>query len=206
MTERLTWLIAGLGNPGRRYAGTRHNIGYMVTDELARRLPPGERRDRFDGEIIETGEPQGRIALLKPETFMNLVGNSVAPAARWYRVPPERLLVIYDDLDLRYGQLRLRPGGSSGGHRGLTSVIERLGTEDVPRLRIGIGRPEHGNTVPYVLSRFSPEEERVLPEIIATAADAALSWYREGIESAMNAYNRTIARSTPGGPADPSTA
>ncbi len=193
MTERLTWLIAGLGNPGRQYAATRHNIGYMVADELARQLPPGERRHRFDGEIIETSEPQGRIVLLKPETFMNLSGNAVAAAARWYRVPPERLLVIHDDLDLPFGQLRLRARGSSGGHNGLTSVIARMGTGEIPRLRIGIGRPEHGNTIPYVLSRFSSEEERALPDVIKLAAEAARSWYRDGIDAAMNAFNRADA-------------
>ncbi|CCF84402.1 aminoacyl-tRNA hydrolase [Nitrolancea hollandica] len=193
MTERLTWLIAGLGNPGRQYAATRHNIGYMVADELARQLPPGERRHRFDGKIIETSEPQGRIVLLKPETFMNLSGNAVAAAARWYRVPPERLLVIHDDLDLPFGQLRLRARGSSGGHNGLASVIARMGTGEIPRLRIGIGRPEHGNTIPYVLSRFSSEEERALPDVIKLAAEAARSWYRDGIDAAMNAFNRADA-------------
>jgi peptidyl-tRNA hydrolase, PTH1 family len=190
VTERLAWLITGLGNPGRQYAATRHNIGYMIADELARQLPPGERRHRFDSEIIETSEPEGRIVLLKPETFMNLSGNAVAAAARWYKVPPERLLVIHDDLGLPFGQLRLRARGSSGGHNGLASVIERMGTGTIPRLRIGIGRPEHGNTIPYVLSRFSPEEERVLPEVTKLAAEAARSWYRDGIDAAMNAYNR----------------
>jgi PTH1 family peptidyl-tRNA hydrolase len=189
----LTWLIAGLGNPGRQYAATRHNIGYMVADELARQLPPGERRHRFDGEIIETSEPQGRIVLLKPETFMNLSGNAVSAAARWYRVPPERLLVIHDDLDLPFGQLRLRARGSSGGHNGLASVIARMGTGEIPRLRIGIGRPEHGNTIPYVLSRFSSEEERALPDVTRLAAEAARCWYRDGIDAAMNAFNRADA-------------
>lgn len=190
MIERLTWLIAGLGNPGRKYTATRHNIGYMIADELARQLPAGERRHRFDGEIIETSEPQGRIVLLKPETFMNLSGNAVAAAARWYRVPEERLLVIHDDLDLQFGQLRLRARGSSGGHNGLASVIEQMGSGNIPRLRIGIGRPEHGNTVPYVLSRFSADEEQILPEVTKLAAEAARSWYRDGIDSAMNAFNR----------------
>lgn len=190
MTERLSWLIAGLGNPGRKYAGTRHNIGFLIVDELARRLPRGERRKRFDADIVETQTPQGRLVLLKPQTFMNLSGNAVAPAARWYRVPPERLLIIYDDLDLPFGRLRMRPSGSSGGHKGLTSIIQRLGTERVPRLRVGIGRPDHGGSIGYVLARFSKEEERRLPEVIESAADAALAWQRDGIETAMNVYNR----------------
>ncbi|HEU4792113.1 MAG TPA: aminoacyl-tRNA hydrolase [Nitrolancea sp.] len=193
MTERLTWLIAGLGNPGRKYAATRHNIGYMIVDELARQLQVDERRHRFDGEIFETSESQGRIVLLKPETFMNLSGNAVSAAAGWYRVPLERLLVIHDDLDLPFGQLRIRAKGSSGGHNGLASVIERMGTGDIPRLRIGIGRPEHGNTIPYVLSRFSSEEERALPEVTKLAAEAARSWYQDGINAAMNTFNRANA-------------
>ncbi|MBX6341623.1 MAG: aminoacyl-tRNA hydrolase, partial [Thermomicrobiaceae bacterium] len=175
MADRGVWLIAGLGNPGPKYARTRHNVGFMVVDELTRRLGPGERRRRFDAEIAEVPVPGGRLVLLKPQTFMNLSGNAVAPAARWYRVPLERLLVVYDDLDLPFGQIRLRPSGSSGGHNGLTSVIQQLGTDRVPRLRVGISRPIQGTTVAYVLSRFSPEEERALPEVIARAADAALA-------------------------------
>ncbi|HUZ02412.1 MAG TPA: aminoacyl-tRNA hydrolase [Thermomicrobiaceae bacterium] len=193
MTERTTLLIVGLGNPGRKYAGTRHNIGYLVANELSRRLPRGENRRRFDSQLVETGDPIGRIVLLKPETFMNLSGIAVSAAARWYRVPPERILLVHDDLDLPFGQLRLRPGGSSGGHNGVSSVIQQLGTERVPRLRVGISRPESGSTIGYVLTRFSREEEQQLPEIVATAADAALCWQRDGIEVAMNLYNRRDA-------------
>jgi len=194
VTERPTWLIVGLGNPGQRYAATRHNIGFMVVDHLARQLEPGDRRNRFDSELIETRDAAGRIVLQKPQTFMNLSGTAVAQAARWYRVPTERILIIYDDLDLPFGRIRLRPGGSSAGHKGLQSVIEHLGTDRVPRLRVGIGRPEHGSTVSYVLSRFRPEEERVLPDVIALAANAALSWYKDGIDAAMNMYNRAGAQ------------
>ncbi|MDI3341019.1 MAG: aminoacyl-tRNA hydrolase [Sphaerobacter sp.] len=198
MTERPTWLIVGLGNPGPRYAATRHNIGFMVVDELARRFPPGETRRRFDSELIETTGPRGRVVLLKPQTYMNLSGNAVAPTARWYRVPLDRILIIYDDLDLPFGRIRLRPGGSSAGHNGLASVLQMLGTERVPRLRVGIGRPANGNTVGYVLSRFRPEEERRLPDIIALAADAALAWYQDGIDAAMNMYNRVGAQPAEG--------
>lgn len=198
MSERPTWMIVGLGNPGRRYADTRHNIGWMVIDELARRLPGGTERKRFDAVLAEIGIPDGRIVLLKPQTYMNLSGNAVAPAAHWYRVPPARILIVYDELDLPFGQLRLRASGSSGGHKGLASVIERMGTDRIPRLRIGIGRPERGSSVSYVLSRFRPEEARLVPGIIETAADAALAWQRDGIEAAMNRYNRREAQ--PGGP------
>ena len=188
--DRTTWLIVGLGNPGRKYAGTRHNIGYLVADELARRLPRGESRRRFDSQLIETGEAGGRIVLLKPETFMNLSGNAVSAAARWYRVPLDRILLVHDDLDLAFGQLRLRPGGSSGGHNGVSSVIQQLGTDSIARLRIGISRPELGSTIAYVLNRFTRDEEQQLPRVIAAAADAALSWQRDGIDVAMNLYNR----------------
>lgn len=194
MNERPTWLIVGLGNPGQRYAATRHNIGFMVVDHLARKLEPGTLRNRFDSELIETRDEPGRIVLQKPQTYMNLSGIAVAQAARWYRVPTERILIIYDDLDLPFGRIRLRPGGSSAGHKGLQSVIEHLGTDRVPRLRVGIGRPAHGSSVSYVLSRFRPEEERFLPEIIALATDAALSWYKDGIDAAMNMYNRAGAQ------------
>ncbi|HET9014371.1 MAG TPA: aminoacyl-tRNA hydrolase [Thermomicrobiaceae bacterium] len=190
MSGRATVMIAGLGNPGRKYAGTRHNIGFLVVDELARRLPRGENRRRFDSQLTETSTPGARVVLLKPETFMNLSGNAVSAAARWYRVPPERVLLVHDDMDLPFGQLRLRPGGSSGGHNGVTSVIQQLGTERIPRLRIGIGRPELGTTISYVLNRFTRDEERALPDVVANAADAALSWERDGIEVAMNLYNR----------------
>src|SRR5690606_28245834 len=153
VNERPTWLIVGLGNPGQRYAATRHNIGFMVVDHLARKLEPGTLRHRFDSELIETRDEPGRIVLQKPQTYMNLSGIAVAQAARWYRVPTERILIIYDDLDLPFGRIRLRPGGSSAGHKGLQSVIEHLGTDRVPRLRVGIGRPAHGSCVSYVRSR-----------------------------------------------------
>ena len=194
MTDRATWLIVGLGNPGRKYAGTRHNLGFLVVDELARRLPRGESRRRFDSQLLETGGPHERLVLLKPETFMNLSGTAVAAAARWYRVPLERILVIHDDLDLPLGQLRLRTGGSSGGHNGVSSIIQQMGTDRVPRLRVGIDRPEVGSTVAYVLNRFGKDEERQLPRIVEEAADAALAWQRDGIDVAMNLYNRRDAQ------------
>ncbi|HLI50580.1 MAG TPA: aminoacyl-tRNA hydrolase, partial [Thermomicrobiaceae bacterium] len=148
-------------------------------------------RDRFDGWLSEIREPDGRTILLKPKTFMNLSGNSVFPAARWYKVLPERILVIYDDLDLPFGSIRLRPSGSSAGHNGLQSIINRFGNQDIPRLRVGIG---HGQTqsarsVAYVLSRFNRDETRHLDEVVALAAEAAICWRREGIDQAMNMYN-----------------
>ncbi|HET7037567.1 MAG TPA: aminoacyl-tRNA hydrolase [Thermomicrobiaceae bacterium] len=205
MSERPSWMIVGLGNPGRQYARTRHNVGFMVLDLLRRELPPGTERKRFDAQIIETSDALGRVILIEPQTFMNRSGLAVAPAARWYKVRPERILVIHDELDLPFGQLRLRPGGSSAGHNGITSIIQQLGTEGFPRLRIGVGRPEHGATIGYVLSRFQPEEERLLPDLLARAADAARAWRREGIDVAMNQFNRRGAIDVRDEPADKRT-
>ena len=200
MSDERVWMIAGLGNPGRQYARSRHNVGFMVLDRLAKRLPAGARRRRFDAEIVETGDAAGRIILVEPQTFMNRSGSALRPALRWYKVSPERLLVIYDELDLPFGQIRLRPEGSSAGHNGMSSVIGQLGTERFPRLRVGIGRPERGATIGYVLSRFNPTEERQLPEVLDRAAEAALAWQREGIDVAMNLFNRRTTSAEQGAP------
>jgi PTH1 family peptidyl-tRNA hydrolase len=184
------YLIVGLGNPGRRYERTRHNAGFMAVERLAEKLPNGTARSRFQAELLETHDGDERVVLAKPLTFMNDSGRSVSQIARWYKVPRERLLVIYDELDLPFGSIRLRPNGSAGGHNGVTSVIQQLHTQDFARLRIGISRPQSGSTVPYVLARFSSDEQKALPEIIDRAADAALLWLREGITVAMNEHNR----------------
>jgi len=197
VTDRPTWMIAGLGNPGKKYERTRHNVGFMVVDELRRAMHSNSPIRRFDAEITERPTDLGRIVLLKPQTFMNLSGNAVSAAVRWYRVPLEQLLVIYDDLDLPLGQLRIRPSGSSGGHNGIASIIERLGTDRFPRLRIGIGRSEHASTIGYVLSRFNAAEERQIDECIARATDAALAWQHDGIEVAMNRFNRRESANAP---------
>lgn len=183
-------MIVGLGNPGRRYAHTRHNIGFDTVDALAKRLDASSRRERFQAEIVEATDDQARLVLVKPLTMMNRSGQAVAQLARWYRCEPEQLLVVYDDLDLPFGRLRLRRGGGAGGHNGVSSVIQQLGVSDFHRLRIGIGRPPSGNAVGYVLSRFSAEEAQRVPEIIDQACDAILCWRRDGIEQAMNVYNR----------------
>ena len=190
-------MIAGLGNPGKKYERTRHNVGFMVVEELRRTLQGNAPIRRFDAEILERSTDLGRLVLLKPQTFMNLSGNAVSAALRWYRVPLDQMLVVYDDLDLPFGQLRLRPFGSSGGHNGIASVIERLGTDKFPRLRIGIGRSEHASTINYVLSRFNSAEEKQLNECITRATDAALAWHSEGIEVAMNRFNRREVDNAP---------
>ncbi len=198
MTDRPTWLIAGLGNPGRRYERTRHNVGFMVVEEIGKRLQGDNRLRRFDAELLERSTRLGRVVLVKPQTYMNLSGNAVGPAMRWYHVPHNQLLVVYDDLDLPFGRIRLRPSGSSGGHNGVESIIKTLGTDQFPRLRLGIGKPGRERTIGHVLSRFSRDEEKELKEYVLRAAQAALSWHFEGIDTAMNEFNRKPGESDDG--------
>lgn len=182
-------IIVGLGNPGREYAQTRHNIGFMVVDRLAQLASASGWKRRFQADLCETvfeGEP---VVLVKPQTYMNLSGHAVRQVVHWYRVPVSDLLVIFDDLDLPFGALRLRARGSAGGHRGLASIIEQLGTQDVPRLRIGIGRGP-GEATAHVLSRFTSEEAQRLPLIIDRAVEAVRLWLTAGITAAMNEINR----------------
>lgn len=185
-------LVAGLGNPGPRYEQTRHNVGFMVADVLARRWNAGAYRfeRKFEALVGEGMLGEQRVLLVKPQTYMNLSGRSVAGVVRFYKVPLEDLLVVYDDLDLPLGALRLRAVGSAGGHRGLNDVLLRLGTADVPRLRIGIGKVHRSATVEHVLNRFSPQEREQMDETIAAAADAAECWAREGIDAAMTRFNQ----------------
>ena len=184
------YLIVGLGNPGRRYERTRHNAGFMTVERLHDIFPLGTARSRFQAEMVETRDGDKRVVLAKPQTFMNESGIAVAQIARWYKVPRDRLLVIYDELDLPFGTIRLRANGSAGGHNGIKSVIQHLHTQDFARLRIGISRPPAGSTVPYVLAQFSSEEQRKLREIIDRSAEAAMLWLREGTTAAMNEFNR----------------
>jgi PTH1 family peptidyl-tRNA hydrolase len=185
-----SFLIVGLGNPGRRYHATRHNAGFMALEQLARRLPAGSARTRLQAEILETHDGTVRLVLAKPQTFMNDSGLAVGQLLRWYKTPRDRLLIIYDELDLPFGTLRVRGDGSAGGHNGMKSIIQQLGSQDFARLRIGIGRPSAGATVPYVLSAFNDAERRQLEPILDRAADAALAWRRNGVIAAMNEYNR----------------
>lgn len=193
-SERETYLIAGLGNPGSRYVDTRHNLGFMVADELARQLPGGNWRERFQASYQEQEHNGKRLIIVRPLTYMNNSGQAIGQLARWYHVPLVRLLVIYDELDLPYGRIRIRPSGSAGGHNGMSSIVRALGSDQFPRLRIGVSRPVSGSTVDYVLSRFSSTERAELPELVSLAADAALAWLDDGIEAAMNEYNRRTVR------------
>jgi len=183
-------LIVGLGNPGRKYAGTRHNVGFEVLAELAKRLGADKPKSRFDGELTEAQIDSQRVLLLWPLTYMNNSGGCVQPTRDFYKVASEDLLVVCDDVSLPTGKLRLRAKGSSGGQKGLKDIIGRLGTEEFPRLRIGIGtQPPGWELADYVLSKFSSDEEPVVREAISKAADAAIDWIRSGLAPAMNKYN-----------------
>jgi peptidyl-tRNA hydrolase, PTH1 family len=183
-------LLVGLGNPGRKYAGTRHNIGFEVLAELVKRLAADKPKAKFDGELTEVQIDGQRVLLLWPLTYMNLSGGSVQPTRDFYKVANEDLLVVCDDVSLPTGKLRLRAKGSSGGQNGLKDIIRRLGTEEFPRLRIGIGAmPPGWQMADYVLSKFTKEEEPLVREAIEKAADAAVDWIKSGLAAAMNKYN-----------------
>ena len=185
----LDLLVAGLGNPGREYAQTRHNAGRMVLDELARRHD-GSFRSKFDGQLSEIRLGELRLALLKPETYMNVSGKSISAAQRFFKVDPERLLVVHDDVDLEPARLQARSGGGLAGHNGLRSIAGVLGTQDFLRLRIGVGRPGRVDRRPvadYVLSGFEPELD--VDALIARAADAVETIASEGLEPAQQRFN-----------------
>ncbi|MGQ9501668.1 MAG: aminoacyl-tRNA hydrolase [Anaerolineae bacterium] len=184
------WMVVGLGNPGARYAHNRHNVGFHVVDRLA--AEAGLRFDeRQNHALMARGTVEGaRVALVKPQTYMNLSGKAVGPLVRFYKIPLERLLVICDDLDLPLGELRLRLKGGSGGHRGLVSVIEHLGSQDFPRLRIGIGRSASAMAPEvYVLQDFDPTQQAVMEQAYLRAIEAIRTVLREGFQVAMNRFN-----------------
>jgi PTH1 family peptidyl-tRNA hydrolase len=185
----LDLLVAGLGNPGREYARTRHNVGWMVADELARRHA-GSFRSKFSGRLAEVRPGEQRLALLKPETYMNESGRSVGAAARFFKVPADRILLVHDDVDLAEGRLQARLGGGLAGHNGLRSIAQALGTNDFLRLRIGVGRPERGDRWPvadYVLSPFEPHVD--VDDLVARAADAVELLAAEGLPAAQQRFN-----------------
>jgi PTH1 family peptidyl-tRNA hydrolase len=184
------FLIVGLGNPGREYAGTRHNIGFRIVDQLAQNLGTRFSRQQNDAFIAAGKIDGGKVVLAKPQTFMNLSGRSVAGLLRFYRIELPRLLICCDDIDLPFGTLRIRAAGGSAGQRGMQSILEALGSKEIPRLRFGIGRPP-GRMDPadYVLQRFEKSEEETLPTLIEAAAQAVVSFLQDGIQTAMNKYN-----------------
>ena len=185
----LDLLVAGLGNPGREYERTRHNAGWMVVDELARRHG-GSFRSKFSGQLSETRLDDLKLALLKPETYMNVSGRSIGAAGKFFKVDPADVLVVHDDVDLGPGRLQARFGGGLAGHNGLRSIAQVLGTNDFLRLRIGVGRPGRGDrrsVADYVLGGFEPEVD--VDALIGRSADAVETMARDGLEEAQRRYN-----------------
>lgn len=185
----LDLLVVGLGNPGREHALDRHNVGWMVVDELARRHD-GSFRSKFSGKLAEVRLEGLRLALLKPETYMNLSGSSLGAAARFYKLPTEQIAVVHDDVDLEHGRLQLRLGGGLAGHNGLRSVRQALGSAEFLRARVGVGRPGRGDRRPvadYVLSPFDPDQDA--DALVARAADAVETLARDGLDEAQRTYN-----------------
>jgi PTH1 family peptidyl-tRNA hydrolase len=188
--DQTPYLIAGLGNPGRQYRSNRHNVGFMVLDKLAERLGVSFSRVESQALVTKADFEGNRLILVKPQTFMNLSGQAVVSLARFYKVPDDNLMVVFDDVDLPFGMLRLRPGGGSGGQKGMASIIERLGTQDFPRLRFGIDRPPgRMDAADYVLQDFSRSQIEFLPSLLDRAVEAILLFVDQGLEAAMNKFN-----------------
>jgi PTH1 family peptidyl-tRNA hydrolase len=193
MISETTYLLIGLGNPGREYRDNRHNIGFMLIDRLIVRLNARGLKVQSKAIVTTATYEDRKLILAKPQTYMNLSGQSIQGLVHFYKLPVENMLIAFDDLDLPFGTIRLRPGGGAGGQKGLASAIEQLGTKDIARLRLGIGRPP-GRMDPsaYVLQDFSREEMKSLSEIVDRAADAALTFVVDGLNKAMNKYNGSV--------------
>jgi PTH1 family peptidyl-tRNA hydrolase len=187
--EKLT-VIAGLGNPGNKYENTRHNVGFAVIDVLAEKTGIKVNRLKYKGLIGEGAIKGKKVLLVKPQTFMNLSGECLREIVEWYRIPVGNIIVIYDDADLPAGTLRIRPGGSSGTHNGMKSIIYQLQSDEFPRIRIGIGNaPEGWELADYVLARFNADEAGIIGRSVEMAAEAAITIVESGINTAMNLYN-----------------
>jgi len=184
-------VIVGLGNPGEKYAGSRHNVGFMLLDALARDLDlGGQWREQDNAAVMTVIKEAEKMILVKPLTYMNESGRAVAPILHWHKIDPRDLLVIHDDIDLPVGMVRIRPKGSSGGHNGIKSVIEHIGTQNFPRMKIGIGRPNADESViDHVLRSFLPEEEEAIRLAVERLIPAVKCWSAEGIDMAMNRFN-----------------
>lgn len=187
-------LIVGLGNPGAEYARTRHNAGFLLVERLAEHWRAGWALEkRFNARLARVERPERRVFLCEPQTYMNSSGEAVGPLVGFYRIPMKQLLVVVDDADLPLGELRLRPRGSSGGHHGLESIEQNLGTREFARLRIGIGRKAAEREITgYVLGRFSPAEAALVDKVLTVARDQAECWLHAGIQKAMNQFNGAV--------------
>jgi len=182
-------VVVGLGNPGKQYHGTRHNVGFAVVDGLAAGPSAGRFQSRFQAQVAELQEGDQKVLLVKPETFMNLSGRSVRQLVDFYQLELSDLLVVCDDVNLPIGKLRTRSKGSHGGHNGLRDIQNHLGTPDYARLRIGVGASEKGELVDHVLGRFRPSERPVIEEAVLLAIQAVSTWAQQGIEVCMNRFN-----------------
>lgn len=182
-------LIVGLGNPGKEYEGTRHNCGFMVIDELARKLNVDINQNKFKGLYVKTKYCGEDVVLLKPQTYMNLSGESVIALMNFFKIDQEDIIVIYDDLDMPVGKLRLRKNGSAGGHNGIKNIIAHLGNQNFKRIRVGIDRHKYMKVVDYVLSRFSKEETDAINQGIENAANAVIDYLDHDFDYVMNRYN-----------------
>jgi PTH1 family peptidyl-tRNA hydrolase len=188
------FLIVGLGNHGREYRNNRHNVGFMVLDQLAGKLNTSFSRMKMDALMTAVRYEGQRVILIKPQTFMNSSGKAVASFIRFYKLPLKNLLVVYDDVDLPFQTLRMKPDGGDAGQKGVRSIIQELGTKEFPRLRIGINRPPGRMSVSsYVLLDFSEAENELLPYVLEQAADAALTYIKLGLNQAMTTYNQSPA-------------
>jgi PTH1 family peptidyl-tRNA hydrolase len=189
-TKSNVYLVAGLGNPGREYQSNRHDIGFMLVNRLAERLVVTFSRMQSSALVTKADYRRKRLIMAKPQTYMNLSGQAVSALVHFFKLPLENVIIAYDDVDLPLGTLRLRPSGGSAGHKGMQSIIESLGTQDFPRLRVGIGRPPgRMEAADYVLQNFSKEETEILPGVLDRAVEATLTFITEGVDIAMNQYN-----------------
>ena len=191
--SKLPFLIVGLGNPGAEFRHNRHNVGFMLLDCLADHLGESFSRLESNSLLTKAKYQDKRLLLAKPQTFMNLSGQAVSRLVKYYKIPLESLLIVYDDVDLPLESIRIRPNGGAGGHKGVASIIERLGTNEFPRLRLGIGRPSgRKNAAAHVLQNFTKEENIFLEVTLERAVDAILVFMSAGLETAMNKYNETV--------------
>ena len=191
-------LIVGLGNPGQKYRDTRHNVGFEAIDRLVAEMGSPSPRGKFEGDLYEGRLAEKSVALLKPATFMNLSGSSVQPAVAFYKLDLADVLIVCDDFSIPLGTLRIRPKGSSGGQNGLKSIFERLGTDAVPRVRIGIGPvPARWNAADFVLGKFTDDERTIAAKALASAADAVRAWIAGGLDPCMNKFNGKVVAEAP---------
>ncbi len=191
LSQNETWLIVGLGNPGREYAHTRHNAGFRALDLLAEKLDCKVDKLKFQGLYGQVSYRGKKLLLLKPQTYMNLSGRSVLQLSAFFRIPPKNIIVLFDDISLEPGRLRIRADGSAGGHNGIKSIIQELGSQDFPRVKIGVGAKPHPDfdLADWVLSGFTAQEEKALLPALERAADAALAVMEYGVPEAANRFN-----------------